>query len=153
MTGSYVVNVEAAICRGDSWLIIERSAAEQHAGGLLAMPGGTVEDTDTDLEECVRREVLEEVGVQLSARLEYVESKLFYSARGRWVINIVFLAEYAAGEPLVQDLAEVAAVAWRTYAEIVAQTNTPTWLESSLTAAHRRRTDLGWPRQEGIDNR
>lgn len=149
MAAHLVVNVEAAICRGDSWLIIERSTAETHAGGLLAMPGGTVEESDGGLEECVRREVIEEVGVDLQSRLEYVESKMFFSARGRWVMNIVFLAEYASGEPVAGDPAEVASVAWRPLDEVFAHTNTPVWLKNSLAAAQRRRTELGWPTQGG----
>jgi len=35
-----VVNVDAAVVRGDDYLVIERSSDEEHAAGTLAFPGG-----------------------------------------------------------------------------------------------------------------
>lgn len=135
-----MVNVEVAIFRGGQWLIIQRSARERHAGGLLAMPGGTVEEYDSPdnvLEACARREVLEEIGVTLGPRLEYVESKLFHSARGRWVINVVFLADYESGDPVPQSPDEVAWAGWKRMEEIVQDSRCPVWLKNSLQAATR----------------
>lgn len=34
---SYIVNVEAAIYKGDKWLIIKRGEKEEHVPGLLSM--------------------------------------------------------------------------------------------------------------------
>ena len=36
----YIVNVEAAIYKGNRWLIIRRSDKEDHAPGLLSLVGG-----------------------------------------------------------------------------------------------------------------
>lgn len=58
---AFVVNVEAAICRGDRWLMIERGAEEGHAAGTLSMVGGTVDHSDSPgmvLEAALRRELL-----------------------------------------------------------------------------------------------
>lgn len=35
----FIVNVEAAICKEDKWLVITRSTKEEHAGGTLALVG------------------------------------------------------------------------------------------------------------------
>jgi len=73
-----VVNVDAAVVRGDDYLVIERGSAEDHAAGTLAFPGGKVEPgADGDaLRETARREVREEVGVETGA-VEYVTSNTF----------------------------------------------------------------------------
>ncbi|MFC7769614.1 hypothetical protein ACFQS5_12840 [Salinirubellus sp. GCM10025899] len=36
------VNVEGAVVRDGPYLLVERVAEEEHAGGLLAFPGGKV---------------------------------------------------------------------------------------------------------------
>jgi hypothetical protein len=38
-----IVNVEGAIFKNDTWLIIERSKKEEHAGGMLSLVGGKTE--------------------------------------------------------------------------------------------------------------
>jgi ADP-ribose pyrophosphatase YjhB (NUDIX family) len=151
MVGRFVVNVEAAIFRDDDWLFIERSAKEQHAGGMLAMPGGTLEEFDGPdgaCEACVRREVLEEVGITLGPRLEYVESRLFFSARGRWVINVVFLAAYGAGEPMAKNPDEVAWTGWLPLDDVLGDPRCPAWLKESMQAAERRKSAVGQAMRE-----
>src|SRR6185312_6767373 len=91
---TYVVNVEAAIFHGDKWLMILRSAEEAHAAGTLSFVGGKVERagiTDNILEDTLRREIAEEVGVTVDQTMRYVESKSFIAADGLPVIDIVFL--------------------------------------------------------------
>ena len=140
MAGMFVVNVEVAVHREGRWLMVERSAKEVHAAGALAMPGGTVEYEDADagtLESCAHREVREEVGVTLHTDLRYVESKQFHSARGRQVINVVFLAEHESGEAAVQDTDEAAWAGWLSLADVLADDRAPVWLKASLTAAEQ----------------
>jgi 8-oxo-dGTP pyrophosphatase MutT (NUDIX family) len=66
------------------------------------MVGGKVETKIGEnevLEETLRREVMEEVGVQVSDSLHFVESKSFISDIGQVVIDIVFLCKHKSGEP------------------------------------------------------
>ena len=138
----FVVNVEAAIYRDDHWLMIIRGAEEAHAAGTLSMVGGTVEyrdPTDGVLERALRRGVLEEVGITVSDQVHYVESKSFQSDTGLWVIDIVFLAEYEAGEPRALLPGEVAAVQWMTFNEIVGHPKTPPWIAQSMRLAEKMR--------------
>lgn len=143
---SFIVNVEAALFRGDRWLMIERAAEEAHAAGTLSMVGGTVEygdPSDNVLEVALRREILEEVGVSVSDGMRYVESKSFKSDAGRWVIDIVFLAEYASGEPTAVNPAEVAAVHWLNLDEILSHAKTPPWIAQSMRIAEKMRLQAG----------
>lgn len=81
----YIVNVEAAIYKDDKWLIIKRSEKEEHAPGLLSFVGGKVETNvaqDGILEETLRREIIEEVGIKVSETIHYVESKSFVLDNG-----------------------------------------------------------------------
>lgn len=134
----YIVNVEAAIYQNNKWLMILRSKKEDHAGGTLSMVGGKIDYTDslTDtLEFGVKREILEEVNVEVADKLEYVESKMFVSAKGNHVIDIVFIAEYKSGTPKAMLEDEVDDVSWLTFDEIKANPNTPPWILASMEKA------------------
>ena len=138
----HIVNVEAAIVDGDRYLIIVRGAAEAHAPGALSLVGGKV-DVDAGmadvLERTLRREIAEEVGVQIQDAIEYVESKSFVADDGGPVVDIVFLCRYAGGAPEIRDPGEVAAIHWMTAAEILAHPQAPPWLRESVARAERRR--------------
>ncbi|WIV11045.1 NUDIX domain-containing protein [Proteiniborus sp. MB09-C3] len=131
----YIVNVEAAIYKNDKWLIIKRSEKEEHAPGLLSMVGGKVETKISEnnvLEETLIREIMEEVGIQVSKTLHYVDSKSFISDKGQIVIDIVFLCKYKSGEPKCMSADEVSEIYWMSKAEILENKNTPIWLKESI---------------------
>jgi 8-oxo-dGTP diphosphatase len=65
----FVVNVEAAIYKDDRWLVIRRSLKESHAAGMVSLVGGKVEHEGNQsdiLERTLRREIVEEVGIEVS---------------------------------------------------------------------------------------
>lgn len=127
---SYIVNVEASIYKNDKWLIIKRSKKEEHAPGLLAMVGGKVETRITEnevLEETLKREIMEEVGIQTSKTIHYVESKSFISDMGQVVIDIVFLCKYQSGEPKCISTDEVSDIYWMASKEVLMDKNAPIW--------------------------
>ncbi|MFC7226067.1 NUDIX domain-containing protein [Salinirubellus salinus] len=112
----YVVNVDAAVVRGDEYLVVRRGADERHAAGALAFPGGKVESgpgTDDPIAATAAREVHEEVGVEVGT-VEYVCSRAFESDTGTPCLNVVTRCAYAGGEAHRAAPEEVAAVAWRT---------------------------------------
>lgn len=140
--GDYVVNVEGVIWDGDRYLMAFRSEQEAHAGGTLAFPGGRAEGTNAAdaLEETLRREVREEVGVEVSDFV-YVESHTFGHAAP--CLDVVFLCRYASGAARAVDPAEVSAVQWMTLAEARAHPKTPPWIARSLTMADEKRRGRG----------
>jgi ADP-ribose pyrophosphatase YjhB (NUDIX family) len=142
---TFIVNVEAAIVRDDRYLLIVRGAGESHAPGMLALPGGKVEDagaTPAILEATLRREIAEEVGVEVGDALVYVDSTSFVADDGAPVIDVVFLCRYRAGDARPIATEEVAQVLWMTAAQVLADPRTPPWLRRSVELAEQRRGQL-----------
>mgnify|MGYP002762715941 CR=1 FL=1 len=157
MTDSYVVNVDAAIYRlrdagGDGvagpadpeYLLIERGADEEHAAGMLGLPGGTMETAPSDpveggaIESTVRRELREEVGVEVGA-VRVVTSGVFQLDTGDPCLNVVCLAEHEAGDPYPAAPDEVAAVGWYT-PERIAGDDVPGFTRGYVERAEAERT-------------
>ncbi|MBT2230509.1 NUDIX hydrolase [Nonomuraea sp. NEAU-A123] len=130
---AFVVNVEVFLERDGRWLLIRRGEREAHAPGMLSGVGGKVEADgigDAVLEETARREVAEEVGVDLTGvAFSYVESAFFVTDDGDPVINVVFSGRLPSGaRPFAASGEEVAGLAWLTLAEAEADPNCPPWI-------------------------
>ena len=141
----YIVNVEGAIVKDGQYLMIVRSEDEYAPGGLN-FPGGKVEgagDADDVLEETLRREIAEEVALEVQAEMAYIRSSAFV-AEGDPVVDVVFLCPYKAGTAVAADPSEVAAVHWMTAAEAIAHPETPPWTRLSLELAEKVRLQRGW---------
>lgn len=141
----YVVNVEGAIVRGEQYLMIIRGQGETHAGGTLSFVGGKVEITETAsdvLEVTLRREIMEEVGVQVSG-LSYVQSSHFI-AGDDLVVDIVFLCRYETGEPRIADIQEVENILWLTAAEVMEHSLCPPWTQAAMQRVEALRHRLKW---------
>jgi len=138
---AYVVNVEAAVVRDGEYLCIERSADEDHAAGLLAFPGGKVElepGTADTIEATARREVMEEVGVEVGT-VTYVRSRTFETDGGIPCLNVVTRCAYEGGDARPLEPAEVAAVHWLSPGEIAAHDDAPPYLEADVEAVETHR--------------
>lgn len=139
----YVVNVDGAVYRDGEYLLIERAADEDHAAGVLGLPGGKLEVPPGErdaLEATVRRELREEVGVAVD-RVAVVTSGTFESDGGTECLNVVCLCEYADGEarPVATD--EVASVEWVSLAALDERSDVPGYTEADLRAADATRRD------------
>lgn len=135
----FVINVEGAIERNGQYLMIVRGAEESHAPGALSFPGGKVEPTDGPgdaLESTLHREIREEVGVEISENLAYVESRLFDMDDGRKVLNVLFLCHIKSGTPNA-DSGEVQSVRWMSPEQVCL--DGPTWLKASMRAVEDAR--------------
>lgn len=134
----FIVNVEGAIFKNGKWLIIERSKKEEHAGGLLSIAGGKVEDEGNSseiLERTVKREIAEEVGVEVKDNMKYVHSTSFITDKGEKVVDIVFLCEYLSGEPFPKSPEEVERVLWLSTEEVLNHPQSPGYLKESIKRA------------------
>ncbi|MEH7884355.1 NUDIX domain-containing protein [Bacillus sp. JJ1609] len=134
----FIINVEGAIFRDGKWLIIESSTKEEHAGGLLSLVGGTVENegnTKDLLERTLKRELYEEVGVTIKDKVEFVRNTTFMLRDGKEVMDFVFLAEIESGEPFAKSLDEVDKVLWLTTEETHVHPRSPIWLKESIQEA------------------
>ena len=128
---TYIVNVDGVVVRDNEYLLIERGANEDHASGLLAFPGGKVEQppgSEDAIETTVRRELNEEVGIEVGT-VEYVLSTTFETDDGSQCLNIVTLCEHEASNARPRASNEVATVHWLSYDEIKARDDIPSFTE------------------------
>jgi 8-oxo-dGTP diphosphatase len=133
----FIVNVEGAIYKNEKWLLIKRSEKEEHAGGTLSLVGGKVdkEGNSTDiLERTLKREILEEVGVEVT-NLRYVNSSSFVTDKGVHVVDIVFLCEYQSGVAYAKSPEEVADVVWLQTSQILEDLTLPPYLKENIKQA------------------
>ena len=146
MSEAFVVNVEGAVERDGRYLMIVRGANVSHAPGALSFPGGKVEAADGPddaLESTLRREIREEVGVEVDDEMRYVESHRFDTDDGKQVVGVTFLCRYRSGTPSA-DPAEVQAVRWMTPEQVLR--DAPPWfrpekmrrIEAARLAARER---------------
>jgi len=98
-----IVSVERSIA-GSAELLLARN--QRHPQGFYSVLAGFVEPGES-LEECVRREVKEEVGITLK-NLRYFGSQSWPFPNS---LMVAFTAEYASGE-LVLEEAEIAEAGW-----------------------------------------
>ena len=145
----FIVNVEIIVVRNDRVLMIVRSDDEDFGGGWLTFPGGKL-DWDGPcadaLEQTARRELVEEVGIDLVPPVVYVEGHTF-AANGTPVLDIVMLTRAGEGEPAAQDPTEVAGVEWRTVDEIMQDPRAQPWTRASLERAVGKLPDLAATRR------
>jgi 8-oxo-dGTP diphosphatase len=130
----YIVNVEAAILRDGKYLLIVRGAGESHAAGLLSFVGGKMEELqniEDALEVTLRREVLEEIGVQVK-NMRYAYNTHFLADDGDKVLDVVFLCDYESGEPRIEDVEEVADILYLSAKEILEHPKSPIWLKQGI---------------------
>jgi 8-oxo-dGTP diphosphatase len=142
---TYIVNIEGAIVKDGRYLLVVRGEAEYAPGGLC-FPGGKVERAGSAvdvLEETLRREIAEEIGLQVHPEMAYVRSSAFV-ADGQPVIDVVFLCRWLSGEAVAADQAEVAAVLWLTADETIAHSETAPWTRLALQLGERARLERGW---------
>jgi 8-oxo-dGTP diphosphatase len=138
---AFVVNVEVFLHRDDRWLLIERGAEESHAPGALGGVGGKVEPPGAErpgvIEDTARREVLEEIGVDLNGvAFRYAQSSYFVTDDGDPVVNIVLAARMPNGaQPYPASTAEVAGIVWMSADEALTDDRCPPWTRRSLGRA------------------
>lgn len=136
----YAVTVCVLIRRGDRWLLVVRAPKVAYAPNTIGMIGGHVEATEPEsdvLEAAARREVAEEVGLDLSGvPLTYLESEFFITPGGERQITVTFTAPAAPGdEPSVNAPDELADVGWWTLRDLEADPRCPPWLADLLRRA------------------
>jgi 8-oxo-dGTP diphosphatase len=142
----YIVNVEVAVLRDGRYLATTRGAGEDYGAGWVGFPGGKVDPdlaATNVLEETARREVQEEVGLNLQSPIVYVESHTFGTAEMP-VLDVVMMALADEGETAISDPDEVAEVEWLTFDEMLSHPGVQAWTRTSLGQVELKRRELGW---------
>jgi 8-oxo-dGTP pyrophosphatase MutT (NUDIX family) len=144
----YIVNIEGALLRPKDkrYLMMVRSPGEDYLQGALTFPGGKIEHADfmdNVLEETLRREIREEVGVEVHDDMVYVESHAFVGD-GEPVVDIVFLCRYLSGTAVPSDPDEAQSVHWMSVEEILQDPDTPEWTKLSIRLVEKKRITNNW---------
>lgn len=138
----YLNIVEVAIEHDEKFLIIKRPEGK-HAGGLLSFPGGKVEEIDEQnegdiLRFAAKREILEEVGLDLKDDLRYIISNYFVGSTGVHVINHIFHCKIEKTDLRVKASApEFPEYYWLTEEEINKAHDAPQWLKQYVQYIRR----------------
>jgi len=113
----HIVFVEAWIKKGDKYLLAQRHPQDDQAAGKWTAPGGKVEmELEGDiLENTLKREVMEEVGVEIE-NFRLLSNHSFIRSSGHYVVVLSFLADYKSGE--ARPLDDQAEVRWVTLDEM-----------------------------------
>lgn len=112
MNPQAILAVSIALRKGERFLLVRRG--REPARGLHAFPGGRIEAGET-AEEAIRRELMEETGLQASA-LNLLREIDLEADQGRVFRLKVFAGAYVSGEPVPGDDAEHAG--WYTVEEM-----------------------------------
>jgi 8-oxo-dGTP diphosphatase len=136
----YAVTVCVLIQRGDTWLLAVRAPKVAYAPNMIGMIGGHVDVARPQaevLEATARREVAEEVGLDLSElKLRYLESEFFLTEAGERQITVTFTTRAPAEiEPFVNAPEELVEVRWWTVDDLEADPRCPSWLPALIRRA------------------
>jgi mutator protein MutT len=94
------VEVSAALIFRDGKLLITQRRAKSHLGGLWEFPGGKLEAGET-FEQCLVREIREELGVEISVGELFSEISHDYPEKS--VRLEFFICKLISGEPQPLD--------------------------------------------------
>lgn len=92
--------VAAVVRRDDGRFLLARRLPESHLGGLWEFPGGAVEDGESP-PDALRRELLEELGVEVAVRAPVTFA--FHRDQQRDVVLLFYEADIVSGEPGGRD--------------------------------------------------
>lgn len=116
----HIVLVTGVIEKAGKFLIAQRSLDESHLPGWWSIPGGKVESSETIvqniLEKTLKREIMEEVGVEIEENPKLISDSTFARSTGHPVIWLVFHCFWKSGEAKALD--ECADVAWVSYDDL-----------------------------------
>jgi mutator protein MutT len=98
------IEVSAALIFREGRLLVTQRHAKSHLGGLWEFPGGKREADET-FEQCLIREIREELGVEISVGELFAEISHDYSEKS--VHLKFFLCKLRSGEPQPLDCAAV----------------------------------------------
>ena len=106
--------VTCAVIEKDGKILIARRKSGDHMAGKWEFPGGTIEPGETP-EQCLIRELLEELGVEIAVD-EFICSSTWKYDHA--TINLLaFKATLLAGQPMLNNHAEIRWVASRELAD------------------------------------
>ena len=135
MNQLYLTVVQVAIEHNDKFLVIKRPEGA-YEGGKLCFPGGKVDETDHRnawdfLRLAAKREVLEEVGLDLKDDLKYITSN-YFKETDQVIVNLFHCKMDKTTLNIQPSSREVADWFWLTAEEINQADHAPMWLKTQV---------------------
>lgn len=114
----YIVLVKGWIEYRGKFLLAQRGMNEVHKPGAWSVPGGKVEDAETTyvVEKTLKKEIKEEVGLDITDDIELIYNNTFQRVDGAHVVNLTFLCH--ALSDAAQSLEDTTQVQWMTPEEL-----------------------------------
>lgn len=102
----------------DKVILLERGDGARDAQGKLEGVGGSVDEGETDLSEALRREIREEINVEVEI-CEVLTVKVMEGARfSHWVV-VDYLCRLKSGSPSIQEHGKIRRIHYLSLKEIV----------------------------------
>ncbi len=129
---THVIFVGAFVQKDNKFLLARRSKNDAQAAGFWSIPGGKVdmELGDGIIEDTLKREIAEEVGITIKDKIDYLGSDGFIRVSGHHVVGLNFLTQWSSGE--AQALEDQEEVAWYTLEELTNLPDLPKFLKSKV---------------------
>jgi len=110
----YSVIVNGVIVNSDDKILIsQRSFEEGHEGGKWSIPGGKIETIGEEHNvflKNIKKEILEEVGIEIFDDISLVYDNTFIRSNGDEVLALIFICRYKSGE--ARPLEDTIKVEW-----------------------------------------
>ncbi|SRR3990172_9833014 len=115
---THVVAVFAFVEKDGKILLAKRSVNDPQAPGVWSVPGGKVdlEEGRGILESTLKREVMEEVGIEIEDEVILIENDGFTRVSGHHVVGLTFLCKWKSGK--AKPLEDQEEVRWFTKEEL-----------------------------------
>ncbi len=117
MNNNFIINVSVLICHENKFLCIKRSLTESVFPGYWGIPGGKVEASDISLEDAVKRECQEEIGMHINTPLQLISNNIVLK-NNKSMLYLVFMTNLVS-LPIFDIGEEVEDISWKSYEEII----------------------------------
>lgn len=128
----FIVLVKCWVQKGNKFLIARRAETEVHAAGVWSIPGGKVDEKDTDsvLQVTLAKEVEEEVGLTIENRISLIHNNSFTRSDGVHVVGLTFISQHKKGTAKALD--QTSEIAWLTLEELQARTDLEDFMKREI---------------------
>jgi 8-oxo-dGTP diphosphatase len=128
----HIVLVKAWIENNGRFLLAQRAPSELHVPGAWSLPGGKIVDRlePQILENTLKEEVREEVGIEIDDRMELIYNNSFRRVDGAHVVGLTFLCKLQSGD--ARALEDTVAVQWLTVEELKKFKDTQDFLKNEI---------------------
>ncbi|MBI2663237.1 NUDIX domain-containing protein [Candidatus Woesearchaeota archaeon] len=108
----FIVVLTAIVLHPDNTriLIVKRKEDEEIHGGKWMLPGGKLEE-DESLFDALKREILEETGIEIENEKEYINDYIFERPTGELTLGMTFLIR-AINDDVKLNMKEYDDFAW-----------------------------------------